>query len=332
MKATSLSNTLSCASLGALDPMPPLRTHTAQWQQWGPAVLDLSRNWRTRLSERFPRRYMQIAAAMAPVEGINLTFAASHVGTGGRGTATTKWLLTMEHRTKGKLLGILARACARGAHFLDIGSNIGFYGMMAASLGCKVHFFDMQCACATAVADALLANDLQRHAWIHPVGVSDQPREFPADAGNCNGRYPQSRLVKHSAMATSGSQKLSGLGRTVPLVQLLPIETLTKGPDNGVAQTIAKVDVEGNELSVLRGLLPYLERHLIAHLIVEVTTGYGFYEKLGVSRHDVAETIVRIMQFGYTLTDIRSNITHSNATIRHFFKSSNTQVDFHLAL
>jgi hypothetical protein len=73
----------------------------------------------------------------------------------------------------------------------------------------------------------------------------------------------------------------------MPLVQLLPIERLAaaRGRGNGVAQTIAKVDVEGNELSVLRGLLPYLERRLIAHLLVEVTTGYGFYAKLGVSSH-----------------------------------------------
>ena len=82
----------------------------------------------------------------------------------------------------------------------------------------------------------------------------------------------------------------------------------------------------------MRGLLPYLERRLIAHLVVEVTTGYGFYAKLGVSRHDVAETFVRIMGFGYTLTDIRVNTTHSAKTIRHFFKGSKTQVDFHLAL
>lgn len=302
--------------------MPPLRAHSVQWQQWGPAVVDLSGNWRTRLSERFPRRHTEIAEAVVPVEGVNLTFAASRVGPGGRGMATTRWLLTMEQRTKGKLLRILAHACARGARFLDIGSNIGFYGMMAASLGCKVHFFDMQCACATAVADALLANGLQRRAWIHPVGVSDQPREFPAEEGNCNGRYPQSRLEER----TPHSQ--SSLGRTMPLVELLPIKTL--GAD--VAQTIAKVDVEGNELSVLRGLLPYLERRLIAHLLIEVTTGHGFYAKLGVSRHDVAETFVHIMGFGYTLTDIRDNTTHSAATIRHFFKGSNTQVDFHLVL
>ena len=374
---------MSCASLGPLDPMPQLQAHSAQWQKWGPAVVDLSGDWRARLAARFPRKHMEIAEAMAPVEGVNLTFAASHVGAEGRGTATTRWLLTMEKRTKGKLLGILARECARGAsrrewkggprglglaaraHFLDIGSNIGFYGMMAASLGCKarllvekahtqqllglpagcwkpphtvcmyctqVHFFDMQCACATAVADALLANGLQRHASIHPVGVSDQQREFPAEAGNCNGRYPQSRLEERRA--TSGSQQLSGLGRTMPLVQLLPIERLaaTRGYGNGVARTIAKVDVEGNELSVLRGLLPYLERRLIAHLVVEVTTGYGFYAKLGVSRHDVAETFVRIMGFGYTLTDIHDNTTHSAATVRHFFEVSKTQVDFHLAL
>lgn len=256
----------------------------------------------------------------------------------------------MEQRTKGTLLRLLAQTCARGAsrgagqgwprevaprvRFLDIGSNIGFYGMMAASLGCKVHFFDMQCACATAVADALLANGLQRRASIHPVGVSDQQREFPAEAGDCSGRYPQVAMEHKERRAASGSPRLSSKGRTMPLVQLLPIETLAaaRGRGNGVAQTIAKVDVEGNELSVLRGLLPYLERRLIGHLLVEVTTGYGFYAKLGVSRRDVAETFVRIMGFGYTLTDVHDNTTHSATTVRHFFEVSNTQVDFHLAL
>lgn len=198
----------------------------------------------------------------------------------------------------------------------------------------QVHFFDMQCACATAVADALLANGLQRRASIHPVGVSDQQREFPAEAGDCSGRYPQVAMEHKERRAASGSPRLSSKGRTMPLVQLLPIETLAaaRGRGNGVAQTIAKVDVEGNELSVLRGLLPYLERRLIGHLLVEVTTGYGFYAKLGVSRRDVAETFVRIMGFGYTLTDVHDNTTHSATTVRHFFEVSNTQVDFHLAL
>ena len=313
---------MAYTSLGPLDPMPPLQVHSLQWQQWGPAVLDLSGDdWRNRLALRFPKRHAAMIEAMTPVAGINLTFAASRMGAGGRGRATTRWLLTMEQRTKGKLLRILAHACAGGAHFLDIGSNIGFYGMMAASLGCKVHFFDAQCACTTAVADGLLANDLQRRAWVHPVGVSDQPREFPAEEGYCNGRYPQSSPLPFKSHITLSH---CGTSRAMPLVELLPMEKLEN------AQTIAKVDVEGNELSVLRGLLPYLERRLIAHLFIEVTTGYGFYAKLGVSRHDVAKTFVRVMGFGYALTEIRSNTTHSISTISRFFDVSNTQVDFHL--
>ena len=80
--------------------MPQLQAHSAQWQKWGPAVVDLSGDWRARLAARFPRKHMEIAEAMAPVEGANLTFAASHVGAEGRGTATTRWLLTMEQRVK----------------------------------------------------------------------------------------------------------------------------------------------------------------------------------------------------------------------------------------
>lgn len=144
---------MPCASLGLLDPMPQLQTHSAQWRQWGPAVVDLSGDWRTRLAARFPQKHAGIAEAMAPVAGVNLTFAASHAGAKGRGTATSRWLLTMELRTKGTLLRLLAQTCARGAgqgrprgvaprvRFLDIGSNIGFYGIMAASLGCKVRLY-----------------------------------------------------------------------------------------------------------------------------------------------------------------------------------------------
>lgn len=180
----------------------------------------------------------------------------------------------------------------------------------------------MQCACATAVADALLANGLQRRASIHPVGVSYQQREFPAEAGDCSGRYPQE---EQRSAASEGPS-----GHTMPLVQLLPIEKAARG--RGHAQIIAKVDVEGNELSVLRGLLPYLERRLVAHLLVEVTSGFGFYAKLGVSKRDVAEIFVKIMGLGYSVTNVHDNTTHSATSIRHFFKVSNTQVDLHLAL
>ena len=323
---------MACASLGPLQPMPQLRTHSAQWQAWGPAVVDLSGDWRSRLAARFPHRYARIAEAVEPAEGINLTFAASISGAKGRAMATTRWLLTMEQTTKRRLLWLLADVCKRSAsqvgaaraHFLDIGSNIGFYGMTAASLGCSVDFFDMQCACATAVADSLLANSLQHRALIHPVGVSDERREFPSDAGDCSGRYPQVAMERKSRdpRIDSGSARLSGVGRTMPLVQLLPVERLSRG-----AQIIAKVDVEGNEIHVLRGLLPFLKRRLISHLFVEVTTGFGFYARLGVSRLEMGEMFVQIMGFGYTLTDIPTNTTHSSKSIRHFFKVSETQVD-----
>ena len=40
---------------------------------------------------------------------------------------------------------------------------------------------------------------------------------------------------------------------------------------------------------------------MIGLLLVDVTTGYCFYGRLGVSRRDVAEIVVEIMRLGYSL-------------------------------
>ena len=91
-------------------------------------------------------------------------------------------------------------------------------------------------------------------------------------------------------------------GRTMPLAQLLPVEKFDDAWIAAVGRHENCQRGRGRErASVLRGLLPYLERRLIGLLLVEVTTGYGFYERLEVSRRDVAVKIVEIMRLGYSL-------------------------------
>ena len=50
------------------------------------------------------------------------------------------------------------------------------------------------------------------------------------------------------------------------------------------------------------GCMPYFERRLIKHAIVEVTAGYKFWESRGIDALDVAATFERIVRAGYSLT------------------------------
>ena len=190
---------------------------------------------------------------------------------------------------------VLEPDCAQAAPgrnlFLDVGSNSGFYGLMAVAAGCPTVFFDLQPGCNKVVTGALLANGWAEQGLVVAAGLSQTSGTVKVSStGTCDvdsGRFPLN--VQEAGTADQGDV-------TVPTE---PLATFIS-PDTHIL--LMKVDTEGFEQRVLAGCLPYFERRLIKHAIVEVTPGHKFWEKRGIDAVDVATTFERIVRAGYSFT------------------------------
>ena len=190
---------------------------------------------------------------------------------------------------------VLEPACAQSSPgrnlVLDVGSNSGMYGLMAIAAGCPAVFFDLQPGCNKVVTGALLANGWANKGLVIAGGLSESSGIVKASsAGTCDvesGRFPLN--VQETGTADLGDVAVP----TEPLATFI-------GPDMHIL--LMKVDTEGFEQRVLAGCLPYFERRLIKHAIVEVTPGYKAWETRGIDAVDVATTFERIVRAGYSFT------------------------------
>jgi hypothetical protein len=102
------------------------------------------------------------------------------------------------------------RAC--GEHkclMLDIGSNIGFYGILAISNGCEAVFFDVQPTCTKHVYGALQANQFEKYGKVYHLGLSDAKRLIQAPDQGCDGQF----YVPSQNLGEDSSQNLGQVSR-----------------------------------------------------------------------------------------------------------------------
>jgi len=140
------------------------------------------------------------------------------------------WLGTYEWRKQSRF----ARAVTSGATVYDIGANTGFYTLLAArraGAGGNVHAFEPSPRNLGPLREHVRLNRFDQ-VTVHPVALSDHAGELAfEDTGSFTGR-----LTRH------GSLKV----RAVTLDQIAHDQDLPP-------PSVLKIDVEGAELSVLRG-------------------------------------------------------------------------------
>lgn len=167
---------------------------------------------------------------------------------------------------------------------IDIGSNSGFYGILAATYGLKTIAFDLQPECIAVIQNSILVNNLVENMRVIPKGVSEEginettTKMLVPDQG-CDGRFPVSA-------GNGGSKKVSV--ELNPLPYYLP-------DDKSLEIQMMKVDTEGNEKRVLAGALPLFASGKIKNAIVEVTPGHGFWSKAGITPEEMSTTLQTII-------------------------------------
>ncbi len=158
---------------------------------------------------------------------------------------------------------ILAKwAKAGGTHFFDIGSNYGFfsYWMLTSSPSVQVHAFEPNPRTLARVEEIKRRNGLARMtAWN--LGLSDSAARLLLHAG-----------VSDSGHSTFGAHPEIG-DKSIAEVEVLPFQAWLERAGLSLPPAprwIAKIDVEGFEAKVLRGLIPSLQARAFVGVAIEM--------------------------------------------------------------
>jgi FkbM family methyltransferase len=132
---------------------------------------------------------------------------------------------------------------------LDIGANVGHHSLYMASFCAQVHAFEPYEEVAGAIDEKIRRNGL-RHVHVHRVGLSDRQQVLdffaPQGVNTGTGSFVATHEVQNNTMI--GQLRVVNADDCIASLLLPRID-------------LVKIDVEGFELSVLRGLPETLRRH-----------------------------------------------------------------------
>ncbi|KAL7451608.1 hypothetical protein ACHAWC_003430 [Mediolabrus comicus] len=196
---------------------------------------------------------------------------------------------------------------------LDIGSNHGYYGLLALKMGCAALLFDLQPECQQMINNAIVRNNFTARGRLIPRGVSDGEGILMVPSKGCEGRFP----------AQAHEQKNFNQGDE--RVQLNPLTHFIRS-DQPIL--MMKVDTEGNEKFVLDGSMPFFERRLIKNAIVELTPELNFWKYVGVTAEEVASAFSHLSELGYTLVSLSDySVLSTPEDVFNYIMKSRRQFD-----
>ena len=174
----------------------------------------------------------------------------------------------------------------KGAIFFDIGANYGFfsYWMLSHDQSVHVYAFDPLPSNASIIARALKQNALESRLTFTECALGDQSTTMTLKTGD-----------QDSGFSTLGCHP--GLhGRTFEVSVLTFDEWLSRTGLQYPSEPfwIAKIDVEGFECHVLRGMRLALQARVFAGLMVEINP-----YTLGLFGHTAADVFSLLADVGY---------------------------------
>jgi len=140
-----------------------------------------------------------------------------------------------------------------GSTVLDVGANIGIYTLLAAKRGARVFAIEADPRNLERLRHHVHENGFDARVTVFPIAVSD--RECEATLFRFKGNWGHSNLFE-------GTDPVRVRCRTIDSLDLPPID-------------VCKMDIEGSELSALRGMEATLERSPRLNLLVEYAEVFG---------------------------------------------------------
>jgi FkbM family methyltransferase len=193
---------------------------------------------------------------------------------------------------------LMTRLLAPGDRFVDVGANRGAITLCGASLvgvTGRVDSFEPNPECCERIRQTLALNRLQ-HVRVHPVALSDR-----------SGTMTLRVIANYSGTATLASlpEDQRGLVTRQFEVQVLVGDDVLEG--SAARPTLVKIDVEGYELHVLRGLRGTIERW---HPAVVTEVQRDWLVRAGTSRSELLEFMSAQGYRAFGLTTRRCFLKH----------------------
>lgn len=161
---------------------------------------------------------------------------------------------SLRYYRKSPLGAVLASLYEPGATFIDVGANLGLYGLVARELG----YYSVEVEPEPGHSAYLTKNE-SLFGKVLPVAFSDQPGELPLYYNKDN----------------SGATSLMPAPNFVKGAGVVPVTTFSAAADRNdmgdpAAIKLVKVDVEGFEAEAVRGMEPFLAAGYRPHIWCEV--------------------------------------------------------------
>lgn len=179
---------------------------------------------------------------------------------------------------------ILQEWWRHATHFFDIGSNYGFFSLWAASLGghLEIHAFEPNPDTFARLNGFARANKLSSMV-LNPIALSDCAATLALQLEKEN--TGASHLIEGAIPAP---------GQRVASVRALSFDDYAADLNLGRLSSVAKIDVEGMELRVLRGMAAALRQTVFRGICIELLD-----EHLNRGGTSVAEVDAFLREHGY---------------------------------
>lgn len=169
--------------------------------------------------------------------------------------------------------------------FLDIGANLGFFSLLVGrrvSRSGRVHSFEPHPQLGELLKRSAFLNGLSNTITLHPHGLSDKnaPIEFGYPVGHLGGGSVVSGPAENRIIVKSEVRRLDDV------------------MGEGFSCDLMKIDVEGHELFVFRGMKRILSNSPNLKIL---------FEKLAVSAGYEDEIVDFLGQFGFALYRVASD-------------------------
>jgi len=167
---------------------------------------------------------------------------------------------------------------------LDVGGNIGWFTLIAASLGHRVLTFE-----PNNINNMKLCESLQMNGWLHKDKYLNLVEIYEAGVGDKHGEvldlynWP---AKKNPGQATFSVSQRNEAAKKVGSMTMLSLDQIAEGKgwfESRPNIAFAKVDVEGYELNVLRGLSKMIKAKLVKNMVFEFKTYIESEEELNVN-------------------------------------------------
>ena len=191
------------------------------------------------------------------------------------------------------------QATNRVGSFMDVGSNLGFYSLLAMDMGVPAYAFDIQPFCLYNLYSLAQTTNPQRRHYLHPfnVGMADAPQVVTNAEGGCD--YENFYVADQQDDASNsqkGSQRGTGKGVQVPVVRM--DDWIRKMKDQlPLPIRVLKMDTEGAEGRIVLGMQETLAAPCtLLNWIVELTPAHWFRFGQEMEDENVIQAYVDVVE------------------------------------